>query len=117
MQKSDPKAISIIICIAVVISFSACHPSAPETAAQELCIHTWVSEDHKGTLTFHDNIISISIPCNQGKTKLTGNYFANEEIITVVTKDYGNIELNYKLDNEKLLLSYAGTEMTFFKTT
>ncbi|MBQ8133739.1 MAG: hypothetical protein IJ192_04960 [Clostridia bacterium] len=94
----------------------SCRKESPETAQQELAAHKWSlsSEQGKYSLTFEDDSLTLAGKMSDSETfDLRGKYFADDSRLTVVTEEYGTVDFDYVLENEKLKISCFGMEVVF----
>lgn len=109
------KKLLIILCIAGLFSLTSCRIASPETPAQELASHRWEPLRLSGELSFDDSVMNLSVNDGESKIDLSGEYYADDNKLTVMTPDSTTFVFNYTLEGEKLLLTYAGRTMELKK--
>ncbi len=110
------KILIIGIVLLNMILMCSCRRESPETAAQELAAHKWSLSGEQGecSLTFDDDSLTLVGKMNDSETfDLKGKYFADDSRLTVVTEEYGTVDFDYVLENEKLKISCFGMEVVF----
>ncbi len=118
-KPSAQKVILYIICISVMIFTSACTASPPTTAAEEIQRHDWQMLDSSGeeyaSLTFDDDRFFLKAQVYDSPLSLSGEYYVDEDTISVDTESFGTILLKYKLNSDELTLTYFGKSVVFLK--
>ena len=59
--------------------------------------------------------MNLSVNDGESKIDLSGEYYADDNKLTVMTPDSTTFVFNYTLEGEKLLLTYAGRTMELKK--
>ena len=107
-----------MLALGCIIMLCGCRQASPETKAGELAAHRWEMADTSvsGRIDIDGDIFTLSgVAEGTENVSLSGKYFADDETITVETEDQGTVRLSYDINNEKLILTYYGNELTFFR--
>lgn len=104
----------------MVLFFCSCTAAPPSDCCDELVMHKWVIYDsfekEKCTLSFADGRMLISAETGDNSVfEFNEEYIADTEKITVISEDYGILNISYKIKNDKLVLTYIDKEITFKK--
>ena len=102
------KKAAVLLSVLCLLFFSSCRNASPESAADELSAHNRISEDKRISLTFQgDNA------CLSGKElSVSGEYFADDKKLIIVSKDMGTLSLPYHFQDGKLILEYQGMKIS-----
>lgn len=105
----------LIISALTIISLSSCRIASPETPSQELAAHRWQPVTLNGELSFDDSIMNFTVSDGERKIDLSGEYYADDDKLTVTTPDSTTLVFGYTLEGEKLMLTYSGRTMELRK--
>ncbi len=112
---SDFRKVSLIISAAALLFFSACRSASPETAAEELCSADRKNSDGSCCLYFRDDTASFTAKKGSRMLNISGEYFADEQNLTIVTKDCATVCFTYRFEDGCLYLNYSGLEICLDK--
>ncbi len=106
----------IIILLSVICCMTGClYKDHPVCEREELTAHSWYDEN-AGSLDFDDNTARLIVGRNDGSVSISGIFYADDSSITIESNELGTFVVNYRLENDKLLLEWAGKELTLCKT-
>ena len=104
-----------------ILGVTACVQAPPRTAAQELDRHRWTvqSSGHDksfgGSLSFEGGRLTLETVTGSRENTLSGEYTADDKTITVLTDAGETLTMNYKMQDNRLILGFSGKEVTFVK--
>lgn len=109
-----------MVAVVMVSAFCSCVAAPPSDCRDELVMHKWVIYDsfekEKCTLSFADGRMLISAEMSDNSVfEFNGEYIADTEKITVVSENYGVLNIGYKINSDSLVLTYIDKEITFKK--
>ena len=109
------RKIAFILSIMTVVMLSSCRAVSPDTPSQELSAHRWEAVKISGTLSFDDARMVFRASDGERKITLDGEYYADDEKLTLVTNDCNTIVFRYALKGDTLYLTYGGKTMELKK--
>ena len=109
------RKVSLILSAAVLLFFSSCRSASPETAAEELCSADRQTADGSCCLSFSDGSASFTAKRSGEALNISGEYFADEQKLSIVTKDCGTVSFSYRFQDGRLFLEYSGLEICLDK--
>ena len=112
--------IGILFAVIIILLFCSCTAAPPSDCRDELITHKWVIYDsfekEKCTLSFADGRMMISAETGDNSVfEFNEEYIADTEKITVISENYGVLNIGYKIKNDKLVLTYIDKEIIFIK--
>ena len=107
-----------IFCLVFVLC--SCVAAPPSDCRDELIMHKWVIYDNfekeKCSLCFENERMKLKARIDDNTVfDFDEEYIADTEKITVISDDYGTINIKYTIKNDKLILTYIDKEITFKK--
>ena len=108
------RSICIMFC---VLSLSGCtlRRASPESAAMELDSRDRISADGKASLSFDGGNAAFTAETTDGTLTICGEYFADDEKLTIVSDQWGTMVFPYRFEKGRLVLSYEGRELLLDK--
>ena len=76
--------------------------------------HEWRASKTQGGLQFEGNQMKLRLKNNNGELLLTGQCFTEGDKLTLVTEE-DTLEFRYRLNGEKLTLTFADKSTEFMK--
>ena len=109
-----------MVAVVLVSVFCSCTAAPPSNCRDELIMHKWVIYDsfekEKCTLSFADGRMMISAEIGDNSVfEFNEEYIADNEKITIISENYGVLNIGYKIKNDSLVLTYIDKEITFKK--
>ena len=103
-----------------VMVLCACTAALPSDCRDELVSHKWAIydnfEEEKCTLCFDGEHMLINAKIDDDTIfKFDEEYIADTEKITVISENYGVLNINYKIEKDSLVLTYIDKQITFKK--